>query len=125
MALPSVLVIARSAVGLGVSVSVAELLAGFGSVTPAGTATVAVLTRLPVAVEGAVPITVKITELPAPAATFRVAARLLPDPVAPAVTVAVPVVLEVQVTPVSVAGTLSATVAAVTLLRPLLVTVIV
>ena len=46
---PSVLVIDRSAAASGVSVSVAELLPGVGSVTPAGTLTVAVLTRLPVA----------------------------------------------------------------------------
>src|SRR5438876_405383 len=42
---PSVLVIARSACGAAVSVSVALLLPGVGSVTPAGAATVAVLTR--------------------------------------------------------------------------------
>lgn len=46
---PSVLVIDRSAVDVNVSVSVAELLPGVGSVAPAGTATFAVLERLPVA----------------------------------------------------------------------------
>jgi hypothetical protein len=46
---PSVLVMDRSAVAPSPSTSVAELLAGFGSVTPAGAATVAVLVRLPVA----------------------------------------------------------------------------
>src|SRR5450432_1791408 len=46
---PSVLVIARSAWGPSVSESVAELLPGFGSVTPAGDATVAVLLSVPVA----------------------------------------------------------------------------
>src|SRR5262245_37388709 len=45
---PSVFVIARSACGVSVSVSVAELLAGVGSVTPAGAATVAVFDRVPV-----------------------------------------------------------------------------
>ena len=59
------------------------------------------------------------------AATFTVAARLLLEPVLPVVTLAVPVVAEVQVTPVKVAGTVSVTVAPVTLLGPLLVTVIV
>src|SRR5207248_4219445 len=45
----SVLVMLKSAVTVTVSVSVAPLLPGVGSVTPAGTVTVAVLTRLPVA----------------------------------------------------------------------------
>ena len=45
---PSVLVILKSACGLGVSVSDALLLPGVGSVVPTGTATVAVLTKLPV-----------------------------------------------------------------------------
>jgi hypothetical protein len=47
---PSVLVIDRSAVGVSVSVSVAELLPLVGSVTPTGALMVAVLTRDPVAV---------------------------------------------------------------------------
>src|SRR5690349_3716243 len=46
---PSVLVMARSALAPRASVSVAELLPGVGSVTPAGAATVAVLLKLPVA----------------------------------------------------------------------------
>ena len=46
---PSVFVIARSAEGASVSLSVAELLPGVGSVTPAGAATVAVLLSVPVA----------------------------------------------------------------------------
>src|SRR5438874_2614511 len=48
---PSVLVMLRSASGARVSVSVAELLAGVGSVTPAGAVTVAVLDTVPVAVD--------------------------------------------------------------------------
>src|SRR5262245_55327814 len=40
---PSVFVMERSAMGPSVSLSVAELLPGFGSVTPPGAATVAVL----------------------------------------------------------------------------------
>src|SRR5919198_556637 len=44
---PSVLVIARSAAGLNVSLSVAELLPGIGSVTPPGAVTVAVLDKVP------------------------------------------------------------------------------
>src|ERR1700730_13670360 len=71
VATPSVLVICRSATGAGVSVSVAELLPGVGSVVPTGTVTVAVLTRLPTAVElmlativkVAVPPTARLTRL--------------------------------------------------------------
>ena len=48
---PSVFVTARSACGLNVSVSVAELFPGIGSVTPAGGATVAVFDKVPVADE--------------------------------------------------------------------------
>jgi hypothetical protein len=47
---PSVFVIERSAPGVSVSVSVAELLARLGSVAPPPTVAVAVLLRLPVAV---------------------------------------------------------------------------
>ena len=46
---PSVLVIARSALAASVSLSVAELLPGVGSATPAGAVTVAVLLNVPVA----------------------------------------------------------------------------
>src|SRR5437764_95420 len=49
LATPSVFVIARSAVGVTVSESLALLFPGIGSVVPAGTATVAVLTIVPVA----------------------------------------------------------------------------
>lgn len=46
---PSVLLIAKSACGVSVSVSVELLLLRFGSVTPLGAVTVAVFTRLPTA----------------------------------------------------------------------------
>src|SRR6185312_2278192 len=46
---PSVTVMARSALATSVSLSVAELLPGVGSVTPAGAVTVAVLLSVPVA----------------------------------------------------------------------------
>ena len=49
MVTPSVLVIDRSALAASVSLSVAELLPGVGSVTPAGAVTVAVLLSVPVA----------------------------------------------------------------------------
>src|SRR5450755_2839200 len=54
VAAPSVLVMDRSAREFCVSVSVAELLAGLGSVTPVGFVAVAVFTRLPVRLEGTV-----------------------------------------------------------------------
>ena len=58
VAAPSVLVIDRSACGVSVSVSVALLFAVFGSVTPPGAVTVAVLVRLPVADDWIVAFTV-------------------------------------------------------------------
>src|SRR5436190_767536 len=79
-----------------VPVSVALLLAVLGSVVPAGALTVAVLLRKPLAEGSTVPLTVKTTELPAPAGMLTVAARLLPEPLAPEVTEAVPVTLEAQ-----------------------------
>src|SRR5881392_1706224 len=106
---------ARSDTSAAVSVSVALLLVETGSVVPAGAVTVAVFTRLPVAEDLAVPVTVKTTALPAPAGMLTVAARLLPEPVPPLLTEAAPVVLEVQLTPVRAAGMASATLAPVTL----------
>ena len=58
---PSVLVIARSAVSVTVSVSDAVLLPGAGSVTPAGAAIVATLVRVPVAPPATVAFTVNVT----------------------------------------------------------------
>src|ERR1700751_4740542 len=106
---------ARSETSEGVSVSVAVLLAVLESVVPAGAVTVAVFTRLPVAEDRAVPDTVKTTELAGPpCGILTVALRLLPEPLPPLLTEALPVVEEVQVTPVSVDGMVSATVAPVT-----------
>ena len=62
--LPSVFVIERSAFGFTVVVSVAELLAGLGSLAPAGAATVAVLVIEPVAEPTTVPVTENVTEPP-------------------------------------------------------------
>src|SRR5437660_739551 len=115
----------RSVTGEEVSVAVRVGLDGVGWFVPAGGVTVAVLTRLPLSDASAVPVTVTVTEFPAPLAMFTVAASELPEPLAPLVTLALPVVLEVQVTPVRPAGIVSATVAPVTLLGPLFVTVIV
>src|SRR2546428_13244 len=55
---PSVLVIPRFACGVSVSVSVALLFDGIRSVPPPGTATVAVLLRVPVADALTVPVSV-------------------------------------------------------------------
>ena len=67
---PSVLVIDTSAVGVSVSVSLAELLADEGSVTPTGACTVAVLVSEPVAVGETATTTVYVTV--APVATVAV-----------------------------------------------------
>src|SRR6266487_2909003 len=107
------------------SVSVALLLAVLGSVVPSGAVTVAVLVRKPVVEDATVPLTVKVTELPAPAGILTVALRLLPEPLAPLGTEAVPVWVDVHVTPVRAVGMVSATVALTASLGPLLVTVMV
>jgi hypothetical protein len=112
---PSVLTIDRSAVGDNASESVAVLFAAVGSVTPAGGAIVAVLTRVPVAAAATVPVTVNVTE--APTGKFT-EAPMLPPPLAGQVPPAVPA--HVHVTPFNVAGIVSATVAAVTAEGPAL-----
>ena len=65
----------RLATGVMVVVTLALLLAPFGSVTPAGAATLAVLVTLPDA--GAVPVTVKVM-LPPAGKVAMVALMLLP-----------------------------------------------
>src|SRR5436305_1459017 len=109
----------RSDTGAAVSVSVALLLARLGSGVPAGAATVAVLPRLAVAADAVVPVTVKTTELPAPAGMVTVALRLLPEPLP--LTEAPPVALAVHVTLVRAAGMVSATLFPLTLLGPALI----
>src|SRR6266542_1348217 len=79
LATPSLLVIAGSATPVIVSVSVALLLAGFGSVTPAGAAMVAVLAMEPVALPAIVALTVNVA-VP-PLARFTLA-EMLPLPLA-------------------------------------------
>jgi len=101
---------ARSACGVSVSVSVAELLPGFGSVVPPAAVTVAVFARLPVALVEIVPVAVYVTEPPA--------GRLTVSPILPlpaAVHVPPPAPTHVHVTPVIVPGNVSATVALVLL----------
>jgi hypothetical protein len=77
VATPSVFVIPRFACGVSVSVSVAELLAGVGSVTPAPVATVAVFTSVPVAAALIVAVTVYVTLPPAGRLTVLL---MFPDP---------------------------------------------
>jgi hypothetical protein len=108
VALPSVLVIDTSARRVMVVVSVAELLAGVGSVEPTGRATVAVFDTVPVAVDSTVALTVNVTEPPERTLT---AAEMLPEPDAGQLEPADAV--HVHVTPDRVAGTVSVTVALV------------
>src|SRR5437773_1557540 len=103
-----------------VSVSVAELLAGFGSVTPLGAATVAVLLRPPNGNGSTVPIRVYVTVPPTGRFTES---PMLPEPFA--VHVPPPAPTQVQVAPVMTAGTASATVTPVAALDPGLDTTIV
>src|SRR5947207_14042566 len=95
---------ARSDSSSAVSLSVALLLAALGSVLPAGAVTVAVLTRLAVAEDRAVPVTVNTTELGRAAATVRVAARLVAEPRPTQRTEAGRGRLDVHVTPDTAAG---------------------
>src|SRR5271157_5013742 len=111
---------------VGVSVSVAELLAGLLSVTPAGVVavvpTVAVLTRLPVA-EGEICATsVKVTVAPGTRLTRSL--TMLPVPL-DVTTLAPAVATAVQVAEVMAAGSGSLTAAPVTADGPLLLTTMV
>jgi hypothetical protein len=106
VALPSVLLIDTSARRVIVVVSVAELLAGVGSVDPTGKATVAVFETDPVAVDRTVALTVKVTEPPESTLTD---AETLPEPEAGQLEPAE--AAHVHVTPDRVAGIASVTVA--------------
>src|SRR5579883_1899667 len=120
---PLVLMIDRSDWGVRVSVSVALLLAGLGSVTPAGGVTVAVLTRSPVA-EGSI-WTVKVKVTLALTARSTVVDRA-PAPLVGPVTVPPPLLaVVVQVAAVTPAGKGSDTLAPVTALGPSFLTTMV
>src|SRR5688500_12473551 len=110
----------RSASTPRASVSVALLLAGLGSATPPGAATVAVLLSEPVAPASTVPVAVYVTLPPAGRLTVSL---MLPEP--PGVQVAPPAPTQVQVTPVKAEGKASATVAPGALLGPVLLATIV
>ena len=118
---PSVFVMLKSAVMFAVSVSVALLFPGVGSVTVAGGVTVAVFTKFPVAVDSTVPVIVKVALPPAARLTVVLMSPLpLAAPPEPA-----PTYTAVQVAPVSVAGIVSVIVAPVTKLGPVLLTTMV
>jgi hypothetical protein len=116
---PSVFVIARSAFPTSVSVSVALLLLGVRSVTPPGTATVAVLDRVPVADALIVALTVYVTLPPAGRLTVLL---MLPFPLAGHVPPPAPAHVQVAVRD---AGNVSATVDPGALLGPALLATIV
>src|SRR5262245_60477310 len=112
----------RSARGVRLSVSVAVLLPGVGSVTPAGGATVAVLTREPVA--DGLTWTVYVNVTVAPTGRLTVVARA-PAPFAGPVTAPPPVKsVAAQLADVTPAGRASDTLAPVTALGPVLLTTI-
>ena len=116
---PSVFVIDRSADAPSASTSVAELLPGVGSVTPAGGATFAVFASDPVAAAEIEQLAVY--EVLPPAGRLIVS-LMLPAPDAVHVPPPAPTQVQVQV---SLAGKVSVTVAAVALLGPALDAVIV
>ena len=116
----TVLVTARSAWGVSVSVSVALLLPGLGSFTPAGGVTVAVLVSEPVAVGSMVAVKWKVTVAPTGRSTVVARAPLpplgpvtLPPPVSP---------VNVQLAAVTPAGRGSDSAAPVAALGPALLT---
>src|SRR5437763_1561421 len=111
----------RSATGAGVSVSVALLLPGLGSVVPGGSDALVVLTRLPVALGLMAATTVKVAVPPTARLTL---ALMSPEPLAGPLE-PVPVYVAVQAALVMPNGRASVTVAPVTALGPLLVTTIV
>ena len=106
---PSVLVMDRSAFPLRVSVSVAELLPGVGSVRPPGIVAVAVLTSVPVAFAAMLAVSVKVAV--APTGRFT-EALMLPVPLAGQEPPPAPT--QVHVAPLSALGSVSATVRPVT-----------
>src|SRR4249919_959034 len=112
---PSVLVIDRSAVAANVLVSVALLLAGFVSVTPAGGVNVAVFTRLPVAPALMLATTVYVMVLPDGMLTVSL---MLPAPTA-VNPEALPLPTAVKLSLAIAAGRMSLTVAPTTSLGPL------
>src|SRR5438093_324940 len=121
MSVPSVLVMAKSALTTMVSLSVAELLLGLGSAIPAGPVTRAVLRREPVAEGETVALRVKVAVPPLSRLTV-----VLIEPVPLAAPQLDPADgTQFQVAPVIAAGTLSATPARGSSDLPLFLTTIV
>src|SRR4029078_7540337 len=118
---PSVLVIDKSAVAVNVSVSVALLLPGLVSITPAGGSTVPVLTRWPVALALMLATTVSVMVLPDGMLTVSLMfpAPAAVNPEAPPLPAAVKLALAIA------AGMTSLIAAPTTSLGPLLATTIV
>src|SRR5260370_1190951 len=114
-----VFAVLRSDCGVRVSVSVAVLLPGVGSVVPAGAATLAVLLRLPVAEAEMFAVTVNVAVPP-----FARLTVVLMSPV-PLVTPQLAAGAHVQLALLMPAGSVSVTVAPVTALGPPFVTVMV
>src|SRR3954465_11383411 len=108
---------ARSALAARVSLSVAELLPGVGSVTPPGAATVDVLESVPVAAAEMVQLA---GEVPLPPAGRLTVSPMLPEPEAVQVPPPAPTHVHVQV---SEAGKVSATEEPGALLGPALLAV--
>src|SRR5215470_8325880 len=109
----------RSACGPTGLVSVALLLPGTGSVTPAGGVTVAVLVSCPVVPAGTVPLTVNVALVPTGSVT---SASMLPLPAAVPQFAPAPLGVQVQVKPASGAGNASCTRALLTFDGPALLT---
>src|SRR5262245_6940773 len=114
---------ARSAWGVSVSVSVALLLPGVGSVTPAGAVIVAVLTRVPVT--AGLTWTVKVKVTVALTGRLTVVARAPLPALGPATLPPPLLAVAVQVALVTPVGTESETLAPVTALGPALRTTMV
>src|SRR5262252_7357927 len=112
----------RSASGPAVLVSVALLLPGTGSATPAGAVTVTVLVSVPVVSAGTVPLKVNVALVPTGSVT---SASMLPLPAAGPHAVPAPLVEQLHVNPASGAGNASWTRAPVTLDGPALLTTMV
>ena len=113
----------KSVFGAGVSVSVAKLLPGVGSVCPDPAVTVAVFARSPVAAALTVPLTVMVTKLPLPALILTpVNDTVLPPGLTLVPQTAVPLATQLVVTPVIAAGTVSATLAPMAFVGPALPT---
>lgn len=120
MALPSLLVMLRSAVAPSESVSVAELFVLVGSVMPVGAAMLAVFANVPLAPSLINPVSVKVAVPPTNKLTVVL---MLPEP--DAVQDEPDEATHVHVEPVIVAGNVSVTVAPVTGAGPVLVATIV